>query len=77
MTLNLAGPTSTQLPHRESRLTVTGHFNTALNPAQVEQRIVNPALTDTDVARRDIRAVPGGPTPAPKGGYTSDLVYRR
>ena len=55
-------------------LTVTGHFNPDLNAGQVEQRIVNPELTATDVTRRDIRAVPGGLTPAPKGGYSSDLV---
>jgi hypothetical protein len=55
-------------------LTITGHFNTALDPARVEQRIVNPELTETDVTRRDVRAVPGGLTIAPKGGYSSDLV---
>ncbi len=41
----------------ESRFTIRGHINTA-NPDFVEQRIVNPDLTDTAVARRDIRAVP-------------------
>ena len=54
-------------------LTVTGVFNGGLNPAQVEQRIVNPELTTTDVARRDVRAVPGGLVAAPKGGYSSNL----
>ena len=54
-------------------LTVTGVFNGGLNPAQVEQRIVNPELTATDVARRDVRAVPGGLVAAPKGGYSSNL----
>ena len=54
-------------------LTVTGAFNGGLNPAQVEQRIVNPELTTTDVARRDVRAVPGGLVAAPKGGYSSSL----
>ena len=54
-------------------LTVTGAFNGGLNPAQVEQRIVNPELTATDVARRDVRAVPGGLVAAPKGGYSSNL----
>jgi hypothetical protein len=39
----------------------------------MEQRIIEPALKDTDVARRDIRAVPGGMTPAAKGGYSSSL----
>jgi hypothetical protein len=55
-------------------LTVTGHFNPLLDPTRVEQRIVNPDLTGTDVARRDVRAVPGGLVAAPKGGYSSDLV---
>ncbi len=54
-------------------LTVTGAFNGGLNPAQVEQRIVNPELTASDVARRDVRAVPGGLVAAPKGGYSSNL----
>ena len=44
-------------------LTVTGAFNGGLNPAQVEQRIVNPELTTTDVARRDVRG-PGRATPS-------------
>jgi chitodextrinase len=55
-------------------LTITGHFDPNLDPGQVEQRVVNPELTGTDVARRDIRAVPGGLAAAPKGGYSSDLV---
>ena len=62
-----------ELDETTRTLTVTGHFDPELNPGQVEQRIVNPELTETDVARRDIRAVPGGRTPAPKGGYDSDL----
>jgi len=41
----------------ESRFTIRGRINTA-NPDFVEQRIVNPDLTDTAVAKRDIRAVP-------------------
>lgn len=54
--------------------TVTGHVATGIDLNNTEQRIVNPDLTDTDVARRDIRAVPGGLTAAPKGGYLSDLA---
>ena len=56
-------------------LTITGHIGAGTNKAQVEQRVVNPNLTVTDVNRRDIRAVPGGLTPAPKGGYSSDLTF--
>ncbi|HEY3573243.1 MAG TPA: fibronectin type III domain-containing protein [Arthrobacter sp.] len=54
-------------------LTVKGHIGAGVNPAQLEQRIIEPALRDTTVARRDIRAIPGPLTPAPKGGYTSGL----
>jgi hypothetical protein len=56
-------------------LKVTGHVGTSvLHPTQSEQRIVNPALVDTVVAKRDIRAVVGpGLTRAPKGGYSSNL----
>jgi hypothetical protein len=57
-----------------STLTVKGHIGAGVNPAQLEQRIIEPALKDTTVARRDIRAVPGPLTPAPKGGYSSSLV---
>jgi Fibronectin type III domain/Chitobiase/beta-hexosaminidase C-terminal domain len=53
-------------------VTVSGTIGNA-NPTQLEQRIVNPELTDTDVTRRDVRAVPGGLAPAPKGGYSSNL----
>ncbi|MFF2315359.1 fibronectin type III domain-containing protein [Arthrobacter sp. NPDC058097] len=56
-----------------STLTVKGHIGAGVNPAQLEQRIIEPALKDTTVARRDIRAIPGPLTPAPKGGYTSGL----
>ena len=41
----------------------------------MEQRIVNPELTDTAVTRRDVRAVPGGLERAPKGGYSSNLEF--
>ncbi|MFE4544997.1 fibronectin type III domain-containing protein [Arthrobacter sp. NPDC056727] len=56
-----------------STLTVKGHIGAGVNPAQLEQRIIEPALRDTTVARRDIRAIPGPLTPAPKGGYSSGL----
>jgi hypothetical protein len=58
----------------ETKFTVTGTVQPGKAVADMEQRIVNPDLTDTAVNRRDIRAVTGGPTPAPKGGYVSDLV---
>jgi hypothetical protein len=55
-------------------LTINGHIGPGVDRDQIEQRVIEPALVETDVARRDIRAVPGGPTRAPKGGYESDLV---
>ncbi|MDD7833747.1 fibronectin type III domain-containing protein [Paenarthrobacter sp. AB444] len=54
-------------------LTVRGHAGAGVNPAQMEQRIVEPALKDTSVGRRDIRAVPGELTAA--DGYSSSLVF--
>lgn len=53
--------------------TVSGHVGADVVPAQLEQRIVNPSLVGTSVARRDVRAVPGPMAPAPKGGYSSGL----
>ena len=58
-----------------STVIVKGHVGTGVNRDQMEQRIVEPALKDTAVGRRDIRAVAGPQTPAPKGGYTSALEF--
>jgi Chitobiase/beta-hexosaminidase C-terminal domain/Fibronectin type III domain len=55
-------------------VTVTGHVAAGVNAAQLEQRVVNPDLTGTSIARRDIRAVPGPLTASPKGGYSSGLA---
>jgi hypothetical protein len=41
----------------------------------MEQRIINPDLVDTEIGKRDIRAVPGPLTPAPRGGYSSALTF--
>jgi hypothetical protein len=57
-----------------STLTVTGKVAGA-NTAQMEQRIINPDLVATAVNKRDIRAVSGPLTPAPKGGYSSSLTF--
>ncbi len=56
-------------------LTVTGHLSGSVNPAFTEQRIVEPALKDTAVGRRDIRALPGGPVADDSGAYTSALTF--
>ncbi len=58
-----------------STVTVTGHIGPDVIKDNTEQRIVEPALTDTAVGRRDVRAVPGPMTPAPKGGYSSMLEF--
>jgi Chitobiase/beta-hexosaminidase C-terminal domain/K319L-like, PKD domain/Fibronectin type III domain len=59
----------------EHRFTVRGRIATA-DPTFVEQRIVNPDLTDTAVGRRDIRAVPDplGFLPDGNDSYMSRLV---
>jgi hypothetical protein len=59
----------------QTTFTVIGHVGSGVNRAQMEQRIVNPDLTDTAVTRRDVRAVPGGLQRAPKGGYSSNLEF--
>lgn len=56
-------------------VTVTGHIGATVITDNTEQRIVEPALTDTAVGRRDVRAVPGPLTPAPRGGYSSMLEF--
>ncbi|TFD07679.1 Ig-like domain-containing protein [Cryobacterium sp. TMT1-66-1] len=56
-------------------VTVTGHIGATVNRAQVEQRIIEPALVPTTVQRRDVRAVPGPMARAPKGGYDSSLEF--
>lgn len=58
-----------------STLTVTGHIGPAVDRANTEQRIIEPALTDTAVGRRDIRALPGPLTRAARGGYSSSLEF--
>src|SRR3954468_17588545 len=56
-------------------LTVRGYAGPGVNQAQMEQRIINPDLVDTEIGKRDIRAIPGPLTPAPKGGYSSALTF--
>jgi hypothetical protein len=74
------GTTTTSSAHASNAVLepdgVTVHVAVTLgsdvNPAQVEQRIVEPALLPF-IGRRDARAVPGGLTAAAKGGYSSTL----
>ena len=53
--------------------TVVGHVGAGMDPANMEQRIVNPELTGTAIGRRDIRAIPGPLTPDNSGQYQSGL----
>jgi Fn3 associated/Fibronectin type III domain len=55
--------------------TVEGHIAAGVNRDNVEQRIVNPALTDTAVARRDIRALPGPLVADRNGQYLSGIEF--
>jgi hypothetical protein len=52
---------------------VDGTFGADVDPGFLEQRIIQPDFVDTAVGKRDIRAVPGGPTAGPNGGYVSTL----
>jgi hypothetical protein len=59
----------------KNTVVVRGYAGPGVNQAQMEQRIIQPDLVDTEIGRRDIRAVPGPLTPAPKGGYSSSLTF--
>ncbi|WP_461172211.1 fibronectin type III domain-containing protein [Arthrobacter sp. Z1-9] len=52
---------------------VKGHVAGSVTQAQMEQRIVEPALKETSVGRRDARAVAGAP--GGDAGYTSRLEF--
>lgn len=61
-------------PASPAKVVVTGRLNLAagIDPANVEQRIVNSDLVAL-IGKRDVRAVPGALTPAKTGGYSSGL----
>jgi hypothetical protein len=54
-------------------LVIQGRLGPSVNPAFMDQRIIQPALRTTEIARRDVRAIPGPPVNAPQGGYASGL----
>ncbi len=58
-----------------STVVVTGHIGNGVLHDQMEQRIIEPALVDTAIGKRDVRALPGPPAPAPKGGYISGIDF--
>jgi hypothetical protein len=53
-------------------MVVTGRI-AGIPADQMEQRIIEPALVDTAIGKRDIRAVLGDFQPGPNGGYQSKL----
>lgn len=56
-------------------LTVRGSIGPDVVRSQMEQRIINPDLVDSPVAKRDIRALPGPLVPAARGGYSSGIDF--
>jgi hypothetical protein len=58
-----------------AKVTISGHIDPAINKDQTEQRVIEPALVDTAIGRRDVRALPGPLTPSDKGGYSSGLAF--
>ncbi|MBG6183895.1 hypothetical protein IWX65_001863 [Arthrobacter sp. CAN_A214] len=56
-------------------MTIKGHIAEVVNEAQFEQRVIEPALKETDVGRRDVRALPGPVTSDDSGAYTSGVVF--
>lgn len=68
--------TGHSLDQAGTTLTVTGTFGPDVNPDFLEQRIINPDLKNTDVNFRDVRAVPGPPTPDRRSptAYSSGLA---
>lgn len=71
-TTTSTGTATTHAALSGNTVTVEGTHGSDVIPGQAEVRIVNPDLTAL-VGRRDVRAVTGGVTPAPKGGYSSNL----
>lgn len=55
-------------------LTVHGSYGTDVIVQQMEQRVINPDLVDL-IGKRDIRALPGPPVTAPRGGYSSGIEF--
>ncbi|VXB76451.1 Fibronectin type III domain protein [Arthrobacter sp. 9AX] len=65
--------TGTSVLASGNTVTVKGRVADGVNKNQMEQRIIDPALKDTTVGRRDVRAV-SGPLTA-EDGYRSSLQF--
>jgi hypothetical protein len=59
----------------KNTVVVHGYAGPGVNQAQMEVRVINPDLVDTEVGKRDIRAVTGPLVAAPKGAYSSSLEF--
>jgi hypothetical protein len=57
----------------DNTVTVKGRVAEGVNKDQMEQRVIDPALKDTAVGRRDVRAAPGPLTA--DDGYRSSLEF--
>ncbi|MBG6216244.1 hypothetical protein IWX75_000681 [Arthrobacter sp. CAN_A6] len=58
-----------------STVTIQGHVGSGVDRDQFEQRIIEPAMKETDVGRRDVRALPGEPASDDSGAYTSSVAF--
>ncbi len=56
-------------------VTVSGHVGPLVNKDFTEQRIIEAALVGTEVAKRDVRAIPGPLTLSANGSYQSSLTF--
>ena len=74
-TLDVAADDATQ--PAPNMVVVTGRIGDGVIPAQMEQRIIEPALVDTSIARRDVRALPGPMIPVRQGWLLLRAVVRR
>ncbi|MGG5259478.1 fibronectin type III domain-containing protein [Phycicoccus avicenniae] len=65
--------TASDMVQDGSTITVAGTFGPGVDPSFLEQRIIQPDLVGTAVGKRDVRALPGPLTRAPRGGYSSGM----
>jgi hypothetical protein len=71
-TTTSTGTATTHAALSGNTVTVGGTYGSDVIAGQAEVRIVDPDLTAL-VGKRDVRAVTGGLTTAPRGGYSSNL----
>ena len=79
-TATTQSPTVTSFSQPDANtIVILGDLTAVGGPAAItgnfEQRIIEPALVNTDVGRRDVRALPGPLTAAVTGGYSSGVAF--